>query len=482
MAGSRSLGRRAALRRVALLLSACALAAAIALSVPCSASAYVHSFEPVTTDACWATACGAGGDAFASLLSGTADWGDTTSFESSLTKLETAAEVLPKYELVGALGTIALGADAFAVGWKIGTTINARWLHLAGIGLGTTAGAPASITGFNFIRRLNGGLNTFWPEDGWYLYLSFSGGSSYAVFKNCHAANVTNVSMCVSPYASLSQADAAYSFAQAFNGGTLKPVSHACPAYCTGTTTDYAIEISVADMQNKLVVDQGLQAFTGQTSGIQTGWAVHGGCGVLTTACAFNTGPSNPTPQEGAAQTTGDGFDDANRNRINCELDPADWACPEPAAGGSGYSSSGGWRGSDGGVITGPNEYNCKFDDGLGGRDLWNMLREGNEAAYDEACEEAWNALKAAEKIDADGYPSPTARFNPRKIMRGDSLGNQDLKDTLSNNGPLDEWWKVGSYDVETTNGPAEAHWYQKLTSGDLYLTEDYFVIFKELF
>jgi hypothetical protein len=474
-------------RRLALVCTTVVLAGAVGIFLPASANATVtHSSEPAVNDACWSSPCGTGGHAFSDLLSGVASWGGALGpFGGTVTKLGMDSEVIPLPWLVNGLGTIVLGPTAFATGWKIGTTLNAKWFHIQGVGLGTTAGAPAAVDTTSWTKEFNGGLNGFWPDNGYYLSMHVASGS-YRVFFNCEAANVTNKANCAAPYASLNEADAAYSYSQTFGAGALKAVTTACPSFCTGTFTYYAIYLSPEDFKRALVTDQPLQPYTSQPSGIQTGWATHGGCGTVTTACAFGTGALNPTPLKDPAQLLADGLSEEDRHKIDCELDPADYVCPEVTADGSGYSSSGGYRHSDGGVVTGPDEEECKFHSDIGGRTLWEQVHEQASEFYDEACEEAWQALKDEGLVDADGYPSELARFSPRKIMSGQYIDNQVVQDAFDANGPPEDWWKVKSRIIRTSSGrDVELHWYQKIAGEDIpsvYLGRDYFAVFMENF
>jgi hypothetical protein len=460
---------RATTRRLAFLAVVVALAAVVGVFPP-KANAFVHVSEPVVETACWATACpGGDGVAFVDLLNGNYTWGSIDPIRKPLMELEEAAQVLPKPRWIPALTTVVLSLEAFEIGWKIGSTVNTKWLHIAGVGLGTFQ-TQSALRGVRW-RYITAPASCSQTLGSGY-YLEWYDGANW----NCGATDITTGTNCP-PWSTFAQQRWAdyLSRVASTSGETVVNGTSGCGA------SSYVFMKTPAQYDDAYELDEALQPLTGQPFGIWTGWAdPASGAGVTKTAPGYGSGPTNPQPQAGPTQTTADGFPDEERHRVDCELDPAHYACPEPAAGGSGWSSSGGWRGSDGGVITGPNEYNCKFDDDLGGLALWQSLRAENPAAYDEACEEAWNALKAAGHIDADGYPSAAARVAPRRLIRGEYLTNETVVEGLTADGSqITEWAKVSSPEIETSSAPAEAHWYQKTADQTVWLERDYFVIFK---
>jgi hypothetical protein len=77
-------------------------------------------------------------------------------------KVSVAAKALPALRVVGTLG---LGTTAFAVGWKIGRTIDTKWLHLSGdIGVDTTAAVN--------VRWQFGQWCGPCPADAWHLIMN----------------------------------------------------------------------------------------------------------------------------------------------------------------------------------------------------------------------------------------------------------------------------------------------------------------------
>jgi hypothetical protein len=58
----------------------------------------------------------------------------------ALSIVQEGAEVLPAFSTLSALSTLVLAAGAFQLGWHIGSTVNNKWLHLYGVGLGDTSG------------------------------------------------------------------------------------------------------------------------------------------------------------------------------------------------------------------------------------------------------------------------------------------------------------------------------------------------------
>jgi hypothetical protein len=262
-----------------------------------------------------------------------------------------------------------------------------------------------------------------------------------------------------------------------------------------------------------LVIDQPLQTTIGGVNGA-TGWKVSGGCGDTSTACTYPGGQTNPvlsTPQLrcqltgnatdcasgtphvcvasdgsgyfGGAGSTGCGIGSGPEGQLECQADPADFACPTPTATGSGFGSSGGWSGSEG-PATAAGDDPCKFDEEIGGLDAWNSLND--QGAYNQDCADAWAAMRTAGYIDANGNPTPQVLSNPSRLIRADRLGNPSLPDAFASADPgsaLTDWWKVATPRLTTSGGvPFEVHFYENVTDGAVYLGRDYYLVFKELF
>ena len=100
-----------------------------------------------------------------------------------------AADVVPEVgTLLPLLGTITLGATAFEVGWKIGSTVNTKWLHLAGVGLGHTASDPNGLTAtpqWVPSTNLHAVYSGFPAAVGWWLKFFNDGSTSYFDLNEC---------------------------------------------------------------------------------------------------------------------------------------------------------------------------------------------------------------------------------------------------------------------------------------------------------
>jgi hypothetical protein len=160
-----------------------ALAVAAAFIRTASASATTTpTLSPWQAETCFTSACVwspstgayvAGGDgvSITSYIEGGGSWGGNVAkiVDQSGTIETEAADVLPAFETVPGLQTMALGAVAFGFGWKIGSTINTKWLHLAGVGLGLKSG-PATDAHWVYSESFAGVL-----PPGWHLVMTIFG-------------------------------------------------------------------------------------------------------------------------------------------------------------------------------------------------------------------------------------------------------------------------------------------------------------------
>ena len=149
------------------------------------------------------------------------------------------------------------------------------------------------------------------------------------------------------------------------------------------------------------------------------------------------------------------------------------------SADGTEWETRGGNTESDA-LATGPGVDPCKFDQSIGGYDLWLVANE--EGAYDDDCADAWNAMKLAGYIDELGIPTEAVTESPIEIWDCTRLQNEALKDELSGRGNLGDWFKVNSAASDRDGVPFEVHFYMNISTGELYLGEDYFLVFKEMF
>jgi hypothetical protein len=334
-------------------------AAVIALATASAAAAFVN--DPVSTGT-WSTAP-SGGCSVVGLIGGDCalppeDFGPDGSLNTSdalaTAELETSAEVIPRLATVPALDTIILGTAAFSVGWEIGSTINHKWLHLFGVGLGNTQNVPASVTQVAWMKETRApitcGTGCSYGNPAGRALNYWVSGTQYEFF---HPGCETDLN-CSSLNQALAQAAAA--------------VSSSASLYCNGIFyighNTCVWLIPETSFPGALVQDKPLQPYTGQSSSISTGWANPStGAGVTTTAPAFNSGPTNPLPcvfMSGATSclnggspsgqytlppqpSNGDsGYSDPNANHIRHDIDPQNWADPPNLEGGPEWSGTGG--------------------------------------------------------------------------------------------------------------------------------------------
>jgi hypothetical protein len=335
--------------RLSTLAALCALTCTL-VAVP-SASAFID-VGPTTTPAF--TSSYAGGDLtqlrtlYPDAIDTIGDALTKTSLDvpspwrSTYTNLLQDAEVIPKYRWTPGLGTIALGAAAFGAGWIIGSTVNRKYLHVQGVGLGSTAsysGALMSHPGaaFSWVYQ-SGGT----PDAGWYLtFHDTASGNHIGAWLTCN-----NVGNCDGL-----GVDGNPELAQIFKSGLNGDAGLARFAG-VGPNGDEFWErwIPEASMPAALVVDAPLQPYVSQPVTIGTQWAnPANGDGVTHLAQPNGTGLTNPTPcytLAGASSCgtgdpgvtpnvltwphgfpNGDDGTDPDVNNLNCQLD-ARYVCP----------------------------------------------------------------------------------------------------------------------------------------------------------
>jgi hypothetical protein len=293
----------------------------------------------------------AGGDGvdYLSLLDGRYSWGSLKPIQQPVvTELEQAAEVLPEFRFVPGLQTITLGATAFAVGWKIGSALNTRWLHLNGEGLGTSGTFDTIDVQPQWVHATDlSQIQPYFPAiDGYYLKFSNTTGNRSITYCDSTPVYTDGIQQCpqisgLTQAASTRLFNADYDYAVArFPANIVWKSGTNCPQQCFPSG---GVILTDTQFEQALAVDQPLQSYTGQPAGVSTGWADPGsGAGVTTTAPTYPNGPSNPNPQKDPVRVITDGFLDAWRNEINCRLDPTDFECPTTNPDGTEYTSDGG--------------------------------------------------------------------------------------------------------------------------------------------
>ena len=341
--------------------------AAIALSVgivliPSSASADVFpglggQNDPLNYSGCWASGCtpgnfggyvkGGDGASIGSFFNNpeayTGTPANTATIETEIGNVEVATNLLPKFRWVPALSTIALGASAFSAGWAIGSILNEHWLHIAGVGLGTTASVPAATTGLTWLYKNPAGTTSsstnvtpfhnanFNPDyhtaAGWYLYGSNTGCST----TNAPLIVPTGSFGTATPTCWENASQAAFnalgaSSAQLVDGGIQTGTP---PNYTTGSYI-YIPEAAMAKTAVKQ--DQPWQTYNGQTSSITTAYPTPGGQGDTTTATT--TLPTSGDPLmclgSGSARSC---FSLGTSSTIPAGIPPLDTSSTVPAGG-----------------------------------------------------------------------------------------------------------------------------------------------------
>jgi hypothetical protein len=292
----------------------------------------------------------------------------TSTVDSTWTKvggLQEAAQVVPKFwkptvaSSLGGLNTIVLGATAFGIGWKIGSTVNTKWFHIAGVGLGTYTGDPGGfVTKVEWMPLPNAAnLALYGIPNGtpvWEAKLSYNGGSD-TVFVD--PANAGSTACGAGTLCRLE-----WNYIQS------KPElsGHLVGPNTTSFGAHYLIVMTESQMKGALPVDQPVQPLNTQPFGITSGWPTPSGCGDTTAPCTYPGAQPQPKPcvtiaSTGVAECIASGGapsgtwtipsnplgdplpqNDPNGNLIRCRVDPAHYACPTINGPGTDYGKSGG--------------------------------------------------------------------------------------------------------------------------------------------
>jgi hypothetical protein len=376
---------------VSRLFALAVLAVAVVLvagSAAPNASAVTPTLEPWQSDTCFTSACQwspsqstyvAGGDGVSIGDYNGGSWGNLQPIQRTTTTIEALAEEeIPAFEWVPALQSVSLGLTAFDVGWKIGSTLNTKWFHIEGVGLGTTTGevnVGSQHTTFHAARTITG-FSTQQPA-GWYYSASSDGGSYDSWWLSTPDPNYCDPQggwTCAQQAASYSAGEkAVWAAANVWLGHShgikLRLVETNCTTHWQFCEDYYTFYVPVPDAIHE---DQPLQPFTGQPFGIGTGWPVAGGCGEASVTCPYPGSQPNPTPSIpklrcqlsgdatdctaggphtcmasdvsgffGGAGSTGCGLGHGPIDELNCLVDPLDYVCPPLNGNGTGYTGRG---------------------------------------------------------------------------------------------------------------------------------------------
>jgi|GEM_PF-5558928 len=338
---------------LAVLVTACISAAA---SVP-TASAFVT--DPLTLPSEWFP----GGDALGYLAhpSTIPNFGNGTFVPDSWTLAE-GAEAVPAMSTVPWLVTLALGAGAFGAGWEIGSTLNNKWLHIAGVGI-----TPSSSVGAKYCQTLTGS---------WQSKTAGASGAGLPL-ENGYVLRVTCVEFPV--YGGTVTSETFGCSAGGTDGESLTYGTGAGGASReTGTGGQCAAVVVSPAAASGAHADQPVQDYTGQAHVGTSGWANPAtGGGISGPAPGFGSGPSSPSycvtdsvgtsacdptsstglvepvrPKGGwptSWQTPGNPTvpkaTSPEANQLRCALDAAHYTCPTP-------DGLGGWSDPGGAGVT----------------------------------------------------------------------------------------------------------------------------------
>jgi hypothetical protein len=261
-----------------------------------------------------------------------------------LFKLQEGTGTLPLLRTLTVLNTIALSATAFQLGWKIGSTLNTKWLHLAGVGLGTNSastactGGSSAMTGHYAYDATGIAGTSVAGVPGWQFDETDS--ACAGGFKQ----DYKHITSCTGAGGSCTQAELDAQHEQAWietlAGSWVTDGGGCAPDGCF-----FYRYVTEAQMEGALSPDQPLQPWTSQPAGVSTGWRTAGGCGDTTNACSYPGSQANPAGLTGSgpvAIITDPGFPgifarpgdpDGSRsasgliNDLNCQVDTS-YACP----------------------------------------------------------------------------------------------------------------------------------------------------------
>jgi hypothetical protein len=139
-------------------------------------------------------------------------------------------------------------------------------------------------------------------------------------------------------------------------------------------------------------------------------------------------------------------------------------ANPDPM---NGFSGSGGYGGS-GGPPPSSTEEQCSFEEWEGLAVSWHVVAAEDPHAYEEACDEAWAAARAAGLLDATNQPVADWWMTAEVAIPGRYLRDPAVLDALTADGSaISSWAKVKSPRFNTQHGEAELHGYKNLITGN---------------
>lgn len=488
-----------------------ALASLAALAATPKASAFVGP-NPVETDwsKTWST----------TQIPTAAETGTgaaTPEARSLLEKARRRAGTMPKLRV---LGTIGLGITAFELGWKIGRTIDTRWLHLsASAAVGTTAlnsAAQHRVAAVKWQWRLAGscsfhGCTGIWqiPSDGWYL--------EWRECSNACASPTVNSAAFTNPNANIGLLVAAGA-----------PVGEAVQ---TGTgvymwsASEAGMEAEIASDANEVYVDQPFSRYSTMTlpadPGAQSTAAADiregllGGGPAADLEIGVVVDPSwQGEPFEWSASVPEETYTVylarlraagwlgaltvVNLDSSNGDVDyglggvPCTSVMPGTTVGsGSGATfyvnpTSGGFADDSqpqsgptcgGARATSLQEPRCNFH-GSGGP-LADIIA-GNEQFYEDACQEARAYLAAQSVFSSDGTVDPSLEID--FITDGTNLENPEVISLLSPFGGMDNWEKVRTNIFTGAPNEFEVHFYRNKTTQKAYYLKDFTIRYRYVF
>lgn len=285
----------------------------------------------------------------------------------ALSVVQEGAEVLPAFSTLSALSTLVLAAGAFQLGWHIGTTVNNKWLHLYGVGLGdtsgfSTGGGTMSVSAAKWVYRTTtvtcGTGCTFNNPAGWVLtyFQQYGNAWNMGYYPGCYGDTLCpGTTYWADQGVESIEAKAPHAVVYTMTGCSSCVIDGHVPAI---------LEIPTQGMNHSVIADQPLQPYTGQSSDISSGWASPStGAGVTSPAPGFNGTPQSPQPcvlisgtltcLNGGSpssayslpneQGDGDpGYQDPATNLIRHVVDPSEWLHPPKSDDGTDFTGTGG--------------------------------------------------------------------------------------------------------------------------------------------
>lgn len=378
-------------------------------------------------------------------------WPDTFPADWAAGDIEAAAEAAGAMPELSTLGTLGLGAAAFDVGWKIGRTIDTKWLHLSG-DIGTVlATTPESVW---WEWRSSVFCDSDWSsgcQNNVYLLRTNSYSYYCDPFDYPLAHHWWGDSGCPYPTWLYTQMEAA--------PGTKVTVSNPGSIGC-GTTWGpcYAKTMAADAMRSRLVAsypsDYSNQAYSYSTS---------------------IPAPSETQTAITAIQSSITASGEAAQKVVDSALS-TNWAAPDASGGGGGYTG--------GGDTTSANGNQCDIDDDVERATdaYWDSLMDADPTTYQQWCEDAWGAARALGAFDQFGGFHPEVFGNVTKALSGEMLANETVIEALTADGSsIKDWAKMKTAQFDTPHGPAEIHWYEQPQTGKQFLGEDFKLVFQEV-